>query len=114
MAKHKKSMNPIPPVLRGKKRYVKFALLCDFPLAEKDVWHALRFAISSLFGDFGFAGIKFWPIKWDFGKNEGIFRCSLEGLEGARLSVLFVQSVGGKKAIPVIVSVSGSVSKLKS
>lgn len=113
MQKTKKNLNPIPPTLRGKKRYVKFSLISDTALNEKDVWHSLRETVFSLFGDFGSASLKIWPVKWYAQKNEGILRCSLEGMQSAKLAVIFVQSVGGKKVVPLVISVSGSVRKLK-
>ena len=109
----KKSMNPIPSSLRGKKRYVKFALVCANPVQEGDAKKALYSTFSQLFGEQGIAEQKLWPIKWLAEKNEGIVRCSLSRLEEVKAGLLFIQQAGGQKVVPLIVAVSGSVGKLK-
>ncbi len=113
MAVTKKSMNPIPSSLRGKKRYVKFALICATPIQEGDAKKALYSTFSQLFGEQGIAEQKLWPIKWRPEKNEGIVRCSLARLEEVKAGLLFIQRAGGQGVVPFIIAVSGSVGKLK-
>ena len=113
MSEQKKSMNPIPPTLRGKKRYVKFRLLSAVQLHEKDVWFSLSAGFSVLFGSAGIAQQRLWLIKWDSKSNEGIVRCSLREEENVKAGLLFVQKVGPDAVIPLILRVSGSVKKLK-
>ncbi len=109
----KKSMKPISPTLRGKKRYVKFRLICSQALQEKGVWFSLSNTFSSLFGGKGIAEQRLWLVKWFPGKNEGILRCSLQEEEDVKAGILFISRVGSAQVIPTIVKVSGSIKKLK-
>ncbi len=113
MASKKKSLNPIPSTLRGKKRYVKFTLICRNSLSEKDVWSAISGTFARLFGASGIASQRLWLIKWFPQSNEGIVRCALAEEENVKAGFLFVQKVGTENVIPFIVKVSGSVKKLK-
>ncbi len=106
-------MNPIPPTLRGKKRYVRFELICPVTLQEIHVRNSLFSTFSQLFGERGIAGQKLWLIKWFPQKNAGIVRCSLGHLEEVKAGLLFIEKAGAQPVVPFIVAVSGSVGKLK-
>ncbi len=112
MAEAKKSLKPIPPTLRGKKRYVKFELNSDVSLFEKDVKFAIWNTFSRIYGEKGVAEQKLWLIKWFPDKNEGILRCALEKLEEVKAGLLFVKEVQKEPVIPILKKVSGSIKKL--
>lgn len=109
----KKSLNPIPPTQRGKKRYIKFVLENGSELEEKEVRKELFGVFSSLFGDVGIAKQKLWLMKWFPEKGEGIVRCALEETENVKAGLLFFDNVSGNEVLPVILGVSGSIKKLK-
>ncbi|HLC79336.1 MAG TPA: Rpp14/Pop5 family protein [archaeon] len=109
----KKSQKPIPPTLRGKKRYIKFSLLCSANLSERDVGAEISNIFSAIFGASGIASQRLWLIKWFSQKNEGIVRCALPQEENVKAGLLFLQKVRQEQVIPVILKVSGSVKKLK-
>ncbi len=109
----KKEMNPIPPTLRGKKRYVKFRFVSRSALRESEVKFSLHSSFARLFGEMGVAEQKLWLVKWFPEKNEGIVRCALEKEEHVKAGLLFMAEVRGEPIVPVIVAVSGSVKKLK-
>ncbi|HIH10030.1 MAG TPA: hypothetical protein HA254_05180 [Candidatus Diapherotrites archaeon] len=113
MAAKKKSLNPIPLSLRGKKRYVKFRLLSPRAFSEKELWESVLATFGSIFGGKGVADQRLWLIKWIPEKSEGIVRCSMEETEGVKAGLLFVDKISGVPVIPLIVKVSGSVKKLK-
>lgn len=109
----KKSLKPIPPTLRGKKRYVLFQLVAEKQFSELEVKKELFAKFKQLFGDFGIAKQKLWFISFNSQGNFGILRCSLEETENVKAGLLFLQSVNEVQVIPRIVSVSGSLKKLK-
>ena len=113
MAAGKKTLNPIPPTLRGKKRYVKFKLLCNARLGERGVWNSVSGTFSSVFGSAGMAEQRLWLVRWFAEKNEGIIRCALSREESVKAGLLFIQKVGADSVIPLVLKVSGSVKKLK-
>ena len=112
---YKQSLKPIPPTLRGKKRYVLFELIAkeNAKLSEKNVDDALWKTFLELYGSVGTARQRFWPIKFDSSRNLGIVRCALEALEEVKAGLLFVKNVNGAEVIPKIISVSGSIKQLK-
>ena len=112
MADKKKSLKPIPPTLRGKKRYIKFQLLTNQKLREMDVKDSVWRVFGRLFGEKGIAEQKLWVVKW-LPQNNGVLRCSLEKEEEAKAGILFIKKIGETPVIPVILGVSGSLSKLK-
>jgi RNase P/RNase MRP subunit POP5 len=113
VTKAKKFVNPIPRVLRGKKRYLKFAFLPSKPFSEKSVWSSVSSVFFQLFGEVGLATQKLWLVSWNEDKCEGIVRCSHDSVENVKAGLLFVQEIEGNKVIPVLLKVSGSIKKLK-
>ena len=113
MPEGKKSLNPIPSTLRGKKRYVKFTFISAVQVSERDAWNSISSAFSRLFGASGMAGQRLWLVKWYPQSNEGILRCALAEEEMVKAGLLFVQNAGSGPVIPLILKVSGSVKKLK-
>lgn len=113
MADSKKSLKPIPPTLRGKKRYVKFEFLCKISLGENDVKKSIWSVFQGIFGERGIADQKLWLIKWYSNTNTGILRCNLKEEENVKAGLLFIQSIVNEPVLPVILSVSGSMKKLK-
>jgi len=109
----KKSLKPIPPTLRGKKRYVKFSLISNAKFNLAEVRNEIWFVFGRIFGEKGIAEQKLWLVNWDGSSNSGIIRCSLEKVEEVKGGLLFLQEISRKKVIPVIEGVSGSVKKLK-
>jgi len=111
MSEKKKSLKPIPPTLRGKKRYVKFELISDKPLSEEKVKKAIWATFRGIFGERGIAEQKLWLVKW-LGKNKGILRCSHKEEENVKAGLLFLKTIDNEEVIPLIIKVSGSMRKL--
>lgn len=109
----KKSMKPIPPTLRGKKRYVLFELISESKFDEKEVSRELWKVMHQLFGECGVARQRFWFIKWSRAKSRGIVRCALDHLDDVKTGILFMKEVADKKVIPKTLLTSGSIAKLK-
>ncbi|MCR4335433.1 MAG: ribonuclease P protein component 2 [archaeon] len=114
MADKKKSLKPIPPTLRGKKRYIKFEFICNNALKEESVKKAIWGTFRGVFGEKGIAEQKLWVVKWNSAKNEGILRCSHTEEENVKAGLLFLKSVDNQEIIPLILNVSGSIAKLTS
>lgn len=106
----KKSLNPIPPTLRGKKRYILFELVSDQSLIEIEVKKGIWSVFGNIFGGKGIADQKLWLVKWY--KNHGILRCSLKEEENVKAGLLFLKQIKETPVIPIISKVSGSIKKL--
>ena len=109
----KANLKPIPSTIRGKKRYVLFALNSEARLSERDVNTALWNVMLKLFGEKGVAGQKLWLVLWDAGKGKGVARCSNSGVEGLKEGILFLKAVGQANVTPKTIATSGSMLKLK-
>ncbi|MDO8634188.1 MAG: Rpp14/Pop5 family protein [archaeon] len=109
----KMRVKALPSSQRGKKRYVLFELLADKPLSAAIVQKEVEKKFAELFGSRGMALQKLHFIGFYGQKNLGVLKCSLETCEEVKAGLLFVKSIAGFPIIPRIVSVSGSVKKLK-
>jgi ribonuclease P/MRP protein subunit POP5 len=111
MKNAKKSLNPIPLSLRGKKRYIAFALECDKTLNESAVSEAIWKSLLQMYGEIGTARQKPWLASYS--KNQGVLRCAHNSVEEVKAGLLFVEKVGESRVIPRILKVSGSVKGAK-
>lgn len=113
MSNIKKGISPIKATLRGKKRYILFELISEGKIAEKDLGNKLWENFLSLFGEEGCAKRRIWFIKFDEKRKAGIVRCGHKYVEDLKIAILFLKNVKGTAVIPKILSVSGSLKKLK-
>lgn len=109
----KTRIKALPLSQRGKKRYVLFELAAVKPLSAALVDKEVLKKFSELFGSRGIAVQKLQFIGFFGEKNLGILKCSLQETENVKAGLLFMKSIAGIPVIPRIVSVSGSVKKLK-
>ena len=109
----KANLKPIPSTIRGKKRYVLFALHSESRLRANDVNESLWKVMLKLFGERGVGEQKLWLVLWDERKGSGIARCSNNNVEELKEGLLFMKDVRGANVIPKTMAVSGSISKLK-
>ena len=113
-AKNQKSnLKPIPSTIRGKKRYVLFALHSESRLRPNDVNESLWKVMLNLFGERGVGEQKLWLVLWDERNGRGIARCSYNKVEELKEGILFMKDVKGANVLPKTMKVSGSISKLK-
>lgn len=113
MANQKLSLKPLKPTLRGKKRYVAFKLFSEKSFDERSVERAVFRVFLELFGSIGVAKQNLRLIRFNNGSNLGILRCSLPCLNEAKTGLLFLKEINGVSVSAKIVSVSGSIKKLK-
>ena len=112
MAEKKKSLKPIPPTMRGKKRYIEFQLIASAEISQEGTKNAVFGVFERLFGEAGIASQKLWMVKWLKTSNTGILRCSLSQEENVKAGLLFVTRAGGTGVVPLVKRVSGSIRKL--
>lgn len=108
----KKKTKPIPPTLRGKKRYISFELSCGTKLQESAVSKALWETMLSLYGSVGTARQKFTLFKWSPAQNHGAVRCALGHEADVKAGILMVKEVSGVQVLPKTIKTSGSIGKV--
>lgn len=109
----KRSLNPIPSSMRGKKRYVLFELRSRGSLTKNLVESAIYSTFLREYGSIGVGRQKLRLVLFNPESGKGIVRCSLECLTEVKVGILFVQEVGQEKVVPRVIRVSGSMRKLK-
>jgi ribonuclease P/MRP protein subunit POP5 len=81
---------------------------------DRSVERAIFSVFLGLFGSTGVAKQNLRLMRYNNGSNLGILRCSLETVEQTKAGLLFLKTVNGFPVAPKILSVSGSIKKLKS
>lgn len=109
----KKKTKAIPLSMRGKKRYVLLELLCKEKLDERAVNEALKETFLSLYGSLGVAKQRLQLIEFNAANAKAIVRCALPCLNEVKAGLLFLKEIDGKKAVPSVVAVSGSLRKVR-
>ena len=109
----KLSLNPIPPTLRDKTRYILFELQAPEPLTEKDVKHAITDELLRLFGEVGYADLNAQLMEWNPQKKQGILRCALALEQQCKAALLFVKEVSGNEIVTKTLKTSGTIAKLR-
>ena len=109
----KRSLNPIPSSMRGKKRHILFELKSASALTKNSAEQAVFSTFLRLYGSLGVGRQRLQLVFFDPKSGKGILRCALECLAEAKAGLLFVQDAQGQKTIPRVLAVSGSVRKLK-
>jgi len=110
----KKSLNPIPKTLRGKKRFIAVRFLAEKPLDFRSVIDSILFHHQSLFGAAGVAKARLSVVWFDSATQAAIVRCSADALLDSKAGLVLLSKIGNTPVIPVLMGVSGSLSKLKS
>ncbi|MFH1255716.1 MAG: Rpp14/Pop5 family protein [Candidatus Diapherotrites archaeon] len=113
MKNEKSSLRPLPPTLRGKKRYILFHLESEKRLGKEEVFHALRKNFLNILGQAGYAEARIKPILFDEKSGFGVFLCGHKFTEKTVAALLFLKEVNGQKVLPQTLSSSGSLKKLK-
>ena len=113
MKNEKKSLRPIPPTMRGKKRYLLFRLESKGRLNERAVKDVLMKEFLRLYGEVGIARQKLNFITFSPKSGKGIVRCALESVTEVRAGIMFLKEVSGLAVRPETLLTSGSVKKLK-
>ncbi|MFA4907423.1 MAG: Rpp14/Pop5 family protein [archaeon] len=109
----KKTLNPIPSSLRGKKRYLLFEFKSASRIPKSAAESALLSALMRLYGSVGTAKIKPRLMRFNPKSGKGILRCSLEGFNEAKAGIIFVQECQNQGVSPRLLKASGSVKKLR-
>ena len=109
----KTNLKPIPPTIRGKKRYILFSMGSERHLNENDVSAAIWKSVLKLFGEKGAAEMKPWLVLWNRELGRGILRCSHSRANDVREALMFIKEAGSSRVQPGTLLVSGSMAKLK-
>lgn len=106
-------MKPYPPIMREKRRYIQFKLICDSKASKKEVISALWDNAFEYIGVLGAVDSSFWVMDFDEEKQQGIVRCDHLNVEKILGILGFLNKVSNKKATIHIIGVTGTIKKAK-
>lgn len=110
----KKSIKPVLPSLREKKRYLTFEIISkskikDFSNVSKAVWSVL----TSFIGELGAAKAGIWllPDKYNKKSQRGIIKVNHKYVNNLKSSLSLIRKIEGEEVIVRSLIVSGMISK---
>ena len=108
-------MKHLPPTLREDQRYLKFKVHSEEKIDFPDVVEAVWDAALGFLGEKDLSKADPWIMKnlYDSGEQRGVIRINSKAEEDFRASLLFIDSIGGKKAFVTVEQVSGTVKSLE-
>ncbi len=102
-------MISLPPSLREKKRHVAFELISEGKIEKEELSFSIWESILKLFGEF--EGVDFKITE--FYDNRGIITCNLKDLDKIKIALTMIESIEGKKVLPIILGVAGTIKSCK-
>lgn len=100
-------MKALPPTLRENRRYILLRVIGDAVPSQKEIYHILSDAVTSLFGDAG--AVEMHPaIVWSEGEY-AVARCSRGSEQRLIAAAATVTRICGKPAALRTVIVSGTI-----
>jgi len=107
--------NPLLPTLRENNRYIRVNLYSAKPfiVSKKDFEISLQRHLLSIFGELAFSKLNYSISDFDVAKKEFIFRTNTEFMFDVIACLLLVSEINNIKVRPKIISVSGTIKKVR-
>lgn len=106
-------MKPVPPTLKGKKRYIAFEVLSSGRVSKKQVIEVIMGEALKFFGELKGSEFSPWVVEFDEEKSRGFLVCD-HRFKGEMITALtLITSVEAESASIVVLGVSGTVKSLK-
>jgi ribonuclease P/MRP protein subunit POP5 len=106
----KPKVNPLPPSMRDKKRYVAFELASEQPLMP-DADRKLISKMSEILGVFGSAKAGIIRVKYNPKTQRGLIRVDRKAVDHIRACFVMIKSIDNQKIAARTLRVSGMVNK---
>jgi ribonuclease P/MRP protein subunit POP5 len=106
-------MKPLPPTLRGKKRYIAFKIFINGRISKKEVIDAILDEGLRFFGELKMSDFGLWVVECDMDKGVGFLVCNHRHKGEVIACLSLIDSVSHKKASFQVLGVSGTIKSLK-
>lgn len=108
-------LNPLPPSLRPKHRYLVFEVIADKPVELAEIVQAIWETAHRLFGEAGTAEFELWipGNLYDRTKGRGLVRCTHDSVEKVRLVLASVRTAPTQQTVLKILGVTGTIKSAK-
>ena len=100
-------------MIRPKKRYIAFRVISEERATTQNVLNEILRSTKQAFGELVVAKMNLRLISFDEDTQLGVIRGSNNFSEHLRVSLILINSLGGKKAFFYTTDLSGSLKKLR-
>ncbi len=108
-----KMLKPLPSTLRERSRYIVLELNGEGSYSKKEMSAVLWNTTLQFLGELGASKLNLWVIDWDRKKNRGIVKVTSSSLDDMVASIALIKDVNGKRVIPQVLKVSGTLKKAR-
>ncbi|NIM47387.1 MAG: ribonuclease P protein component 2 [Candidatus Aenigmarchaeota archaeon] len=110
-----KRPKPLPPSLRGRRRYLAFHIISEEKVLLQDVINTIWHSLLNFLGETGTsrANIRIIKDTYDEKRQMGILRCSHDSVEGVRTALALIQRIGDTRVVFRVLGISGSIKATK-
>jgi len=110
-----KKPKPLPPSLRGRRRYVAFQVFSEGKFITQDLINSIWHSLLNLLGELGASQADIWIAKdiYDEAKQIGIIRCSHDNVEQVRTALALIERIGDIRVVVKVLGISGTIKATK-
>lgn len=110
-----KRPKPLPPSLRGRRRYIAYQVLSESKFIFQDLINSMWHSLLNLLGELGASEADIWIARdtYDEKKQIGIIRCSHENVEKVRFALALIERIGDIRVFVKVLGISGSIKATK-
>ena len=110
-----KRPKPLPPSLRGRRRYLAFQVFSEEKILLQDLINTIWHSLLNFLGETGTSRANIWIIKdtYDEKRQMGILRCSHDIVEDVRAALTLIQRIGDTRVVFRVLGISGSIKATK-
>ena len=107
--------NPLPPSLRGRRRYIAYEVISEDKILQEDLTNTIWHSILNFLGEHGTSQTNMWIVKdsYDENKQTGLIRCSHDTVERVRASLALIERIGDIRVIIKVLGISGTINAAK-
>jgi len=111
MADEFKRPKPLPPSLRGRRRYLAYQIISEQKVLFQDLVNGIWHSVLNFLGEFGASEADLWVAKdiYDEKRQVGIIRCSHTSVEQIRTALALVDRIGDIRIVIKVLGVSGTI-----
>ncbi len=115
MVEEEKRPKPLPPSLRGRRRYLAFHVISEEKILLQDLINTIWHSLLNFLGETGTSktDIRFIKDNYDEKRQMGMIRCSHDSVEGVRSALALIQRIGDTRVVFRVLGISGSIKATK-
>jgi ribonuclease P/MRP protein subunit POP5 len=111
MVEEFKRPKPLPPSLRGRRRYLAYQVISEEKVLFQDLTNTIWHSILNFLGEYGASEADLWIAKdiYDDKRQVGLLRCSHINVEEIRAALALIQRIGDTRVVVKVLGISGSI-----